>query len=187
MPDKDKEIIRLKQKLEQVEKQAQEYLNGWKRAKADYLNKEREIEKQKTEWIKFANTELIMYLLPILDSFDHSTESLPKNLKNNEWVKGVLKIKNQLESFLKSHGVKKINTIGEKFNPEFHEAVEKSPSAKPARPAGGPARPAGGPARPAGGAVEDKKEDQENIIVKEVQAGYTMHGKVIRPARVIIK
>lgn len=150
----DKDSKKLQEELEQLKKQAQEYLNGWKRAKADYLNREREIEKEKIEWIKFANLELILNLLPILDSFDQSAKNLSDNLKNDEWVKGILKIKEQFENFLKAQGVERIKTIGEKFNPEFHEAVEK--------------------------------RGDKNEIIEEIRAGYTMHGNIIRVAKVII-
>jgi len=121
----NEEIAKLKEELEETKKKAEEYLNGWKRTKADYLNREREIEKEKVQWIKFANLELILNLLPILDSFDQSIKNLPEDLKENEWVKGILKIKEQFEAFLKVQGIEKIKTIGETFNPELHEAVEK--------------------------------------------------------------
>jgi molecular chaperone GrpE len=149
------ELEKVKAELEIAKKQAEEYLNGWKRAKADYLNREREIEKERSTWFYFANLELILKLLPILDSFEQSIKSLPKELKENDWVRGILKIKEQLENVLKSQGVKKIKTIGEKFNPEFHEAIEK--------------------------------RGEGDKIVEEIQAGYMLHDKVIRPAKVILE
>jgi len=184
--------------IQRLQEQAEEYLNGWKRAKADYLNREKEIEKEKVQWIKFANLELILNLLPILDSFEQSIKQLAiteaqkpattetqnrTEAQNSQiqslgageasseiqclrgWAKGVLKIKEQFEGFLKNQGVEKIKTIGEKFNPEFHEVIEKK--ALPAE--------------------ASAKEGAEGEIIEEVQAGYTMHGQVIRPAKVIIK
>lgn len=151
----EEDLKKLQDELETTKKLAEEYLNGWKRTKADYLNREREIEKEKITWIKFANLELILNLLPILDSFDQSVKNLPDNLKKEEWTNGILKIKEQFENFLKAQGVEKIKTIGEKFNPELHEAIEK--------------------------------HGEKNEIVEEIQAGYTMHGQVIRPAKIIIK
>ncbi len=121
----DQEIKKLKEKLKQAEQTVQEYLSGWQRAKADYINQEKETDRQKIAWVKFANLELILNLLSIVDSFDQSAKNVTNNLKNDQWVKGVLKIKDQLESFLQSQGVEKIKTIGEKFNPEFHEVIEK--------------------------------------------------------------
>lgn len=155
----DKEIKKLKENLNQLKKQAEEYLNGWKRAKADYINKEREIEKEKSEWIKFANKDLVLQLLPVLDSLHQSLDHIPKDIGENEWVKGVAQIKIQFESFLQSQGVEKIKTVGEVFNPEHHEVIGKE---------------------------ESDGKDKENVIVQEVQTGYMMHDKVIRTAKVII-
>ncbi|MDD3102112.1 MAG: nucleotide exchange factor GrpE [Patescibacteria group bacterium] len=174
----DEEIKKLQEEIELMKQQAEEYLNGWKRTKADYLNREKEIDKEKIEWIKFANLELILNFLPIMDSFDHSVKNLTEiensgltssprdgstsstssgqaSSPQGEWANGVLKIKDQFESFLKAQGVEKIKTLGEKFDPMFHEAIGK--------------------------------QGEENEIVEEIQSGYVMHGRVIRPAKVIIK
>ena len=85
----DEEIKKLQEEVELAKQQAEEYLNGWKRTKADYLNREREIDKEKIEWIKFANLELILNFLPIMDSFDHSVKNLTDDLEDNEWANGV--------------------------------------------------------------------------------------------------
>jgi len=122
---KETEIEKLKKELEEIRKESIEHLNGWKRAKADYLNREREISREKVDWVKFANLELILKLLPTLDAFDQSLKHVPDDLKDNEWIKGIFQIRQQLEDFLKSQGVEKIRAVGEKFNPDFHEVVEK--------------------------------------------------------------
>ncbi len=121
----DNQIEDLKKKLEAEKKKAEEYLAGWKRAKADYVNREREIEREKVDWARFANLELILNFLPILDGLDRAIEKLPERLLNDEWAKGILKIKEQFENFFRVQGVEKIKTVGEKFNPEFCEVVEK--------------------------------------------------------------
>jgi len=120
-----KEIEKLKKQVKEQEKQAQEYLAGWQRAKADYLNREKETEREKVDWVKFTNLDLILKLLPILDAFDYSLKHIPKELKNNQWGKGTEQIKKQLDSFLKAQSIEKIKTKGQKFNPDLHEAVEK--------------------------------------------------------------
>lgn len=157
MSDDKTKISELEKKIIELQKQADEYLNGWKRAKADYLNLEREVDREKMGWIKFANLELILSLLAILDSFDESIKHLPENLKNDNWAKGVLKIKEQLENFLKTQGVEKINqpTGGAKFNVDEYEVVEK--------------------------------RGEKGMIIEEAQPGYKMNDKVIRPAKVIIE
>ena len=166
---KTKESEELKKQIKELKKKADEYLAGWKRAKADYINRERGIAKEKDSWIKFANLELILPLLQILDSFDQSLMQSPENFppktdqprteKQDPWAKGVFQIRQQFENFLQDHGIEKIKTVGEKFNPELHEAVEGKTK---------------------------KTHNHQNIIVKEIQAGYKMKGEVIRAAKVVI-
>ena len=150
------DIEKLKKDLEESKKEAEEYLNGWKRAKADLINFKKETEKRQAELIEFANANLILDLLPIHESLKNAVlhaETGDENLK-----KGIKQIKKQFDDLLKSLGIEEIKTIGEKFNPELHESVEKR--------------------------KEDGKE--EGIILEEVKAGYTMYGKVLEPAKVII-
>lgn len=146
----------IKEELELSKKKEQEYLDGWKRAKADYLNLKRESEQRYQELIKFANAGLILEILPVLDNFKLATQHIPEEQKKAEWVIGIVHIKKQLEDTLKNLGIETIKTVGEKFNPEFHEAVEKSESGK------------------------------DGIITKEVRPGYILNGKVIQVAKVIV-
>jgi len=151
----EKEIIDLKERLKKIEEMSEEYLNGWKRIKADYLNREKEIATGKQRWIEFANLEIVLKLLSVLDSFENVLKHQEKDLKRKNWVQGIEQIKKQLEIILKEDGVEKIKALGEEFNPLFHEALQR-------------------------------KGDGEKII-EEVQSGYLMKGKVIRPTKVIIE
>ncbi|MCD6471464.1 nucleotide exchange factor GrpE [bacterium] len=161
---KEKEIEKLKQEIKKLKKELQftkekatEYLNGWKRAKADYINREREIEKEKEEWKKFANLNLILDLIPIFESFELAVKKISEKNKKIEdnIVQGINQIKKQFDKLLESAGVERIKTVGEKFNPELHEIVEK--------------------------------RGEGNEIVEEIQSGYKMYDKVIRPAKVVVK
>ncbi|MCX7779116.1 MAG: nucleotide exchange factor GrpE [Patescibacteria group bacterium] len=116
------EVEYLKKEIEELRKQNKEYLNGWQRAKADYLNREREIERERNEWFEFANLNLILEILPI---YEHFNQALEHQNKNEDFIKGLEQIKKQFEDLFKKLGVEKIKTVGEKFNPEFHEVVEK--------------------------------------------------------------
>ena len=148
----------LKKKLEELEKQKEEYLNGWKRERADFLNYKKEEMERIGALIKYANEELIFKIFPILDNIYLAEKQIPVDLKNHKWAEGVLQIKNQISEFLKQEGVEEIKAVGEKFDPNFHEVVEEV-------------------------TVENK---ESGIIVEEIQKGYKLHGKVIRPARVKI-
>jgi len=139
-------------------KKEQEYLENWKRERAAFLNYKKEEAERVGEFVKFANQELISKILPILDNIYIAEKKLPKDLKNNQWVEGILKIKSQILDFLKNQGIEEIKCLGEKFDPNFQEAIE-----------------------------EVKKSDSESgIIIEEIKKGYLLHGKVIRPAKVKI-
>lgn len=110
--------------LEKCEKEKEEYLNGWKRAKADLINYQKEEAKRFEELMKFANSGLLRDLISVLDSFDLAKNSLEE--------KGVLMIKSQLEDIMKKQGIEKISAIpGESFNPSMHESVGEAESGHP--------------------------------------------------------
>ncbi len=111
--------------LAEGKKQKDEYLAGWQRERADFLNYKKEEMERIGELLKYSGEEIVLNLLPILDNLDVAEKKLPDNLKNDENVKGLLMIKNQLEEFLKLQGVEEIKTAGEKFDANFMEAVEK--------------------------------------------------------------
>jgi len=160
----EQNIEELKKKLEECEKLKDEYLAGWQRERADFLNYKREELERIGEILKYTNVGLILNILPILDNFEIAEKKLPEDLKNDENVKGILQIKNQILNFLKNQGVEEIKSAGEKFDPNFHEAVEEiePPSAK----------------------ATEGKDIKSGIIVEEIQKGYKIHGKVLRPAKV---
>ena len=145
-----------RKELELAQKKMEEYLDGWKRAKADYLNFKKENEKRQTEFIQFANAALIAELLPIYDHFKIAWQHVPNEQREVNWVKGFEHIKNQFTNFLKQLGIEEIKTVGEKFNPDFHEAVSH----------------------------EAKEGFAPDIIFEEVKCGYILYGKVLQPAKV---
>lgn len=148
----DQKIKQLEKDLEEVKKQAQEYLAGWQRAKADYINREREIEKDKSLWMEFMALDFLIRILPISESLE---AAIKYKDKTEDFIKGIGQIQKQFEDLIKRLGVERIKTVGEKFNPELHEVIEK------------------------------KGEGEE--IIEEISAGYKMGGKVIKPAKVIVK
>ena len=147
-----------KKELEKYKKQAEEYLNGWQRTKADFENYKKRQAKIFNKLEQQASQNLILEILPILDAFKSAGQHLPEELKNSEWAKGILQIKNQLESLLNENGLEEIKSVGEIFNPNLHEAVEKIES----------------------------KDKKENEIIEEIQKGYFFNKQVIRTAKVKI-
>lgn len=154
-------IAKLRDKLKVCESEKQENLNGWQRAKADFVNFKKRSEEENRELIKFANGRLIEEIIPVLESFEMAFsnkkvwESLPE-----VWRKGVEYIHNQLLSVLKSNGLEELSpSKGEKFDPNIHIAESSEE-------------------------IFDKKED--NVIIQVVKKGYRLNGKMITPPRVIV-
>jgi len=142
--------------LELAQKKAEEYLAGWQRAKADYINFKKETEQRQGEFLAYANIATVLEILPVYDNLQAAFKHLPKDLVGHEWIRGLENIKKQFESILKTFSLEPIKTVGEKFNPEFHESV----------------------------AHETKEGIKPEIIFEEVAPGYKMNGKVLRAAKV---
>jgi molecular chaperone GrpE len=116
-----------KQETKQECKQCEEYLNGWKRSLADYENLKKQTQKEKEEFAKFANLNLIMQLIPVYNNFKLSFEHLPDEIKDNNWVKGVDHIEKQFIKVLEENGLQQIiPQVDEEFKPEEMEAVESN-------------------------------------------------------------
>lgn len=148
-------INKLKEKLKKCSKEKEEYLDGWQRSKAEMINYRRRQEEQTAEWLKMAQAGLISDLLPILDTLEAGFKNYDLRVKNEENIK-LEPIKKQLLGILKKYGLEEMKTAGEKFNPEFHEAIEQVESA----------------------------ENEEGIIMEEAQKGYLLNGKVLRTSKV---
>ena len=144
-------------KLSELETKCAEYLNGWKRAQADYENLKKETDKKVRDLVEYSQANMILGILPIYDHFKLALSHIPENQKKEEWVKGILHIKKQFADFLKSLDIEGIKTVGEEFDPEIHEAVAR----------------------------EESKE-ANNQIIKEIKPGYMVKEKVLQPAQVVV-
>lgn len=106
------DIKELQEKLELAEKERDEYLNGWKRAKADLLNTKKEWEEQLQKISVFAGAEVIKKILPLIDA-----------LAETKNIDGWQEIHKLGSDVLKKNGIEEISALGQEFNPEFHESV----------------------------------------------------------------
>jgi molecular chaperone GrpE len=153
-------IKKLRDRIKKLEAEKQEYLNGWQRSKADFVNFKKQTDGERVQMIKFASKSLLEEILPVLESFDMAMankEAWEKVDKN--WRAGVEYIAKQLHTVLTGNGITEINPLGEAFDLTKHEAVSFKPV--------------------------DKKEDDHKVIAV-LKKGYTLHGNVITPARVEI-
>ena len=107
------------------EKKANEYLDGWKRSKADYINREKTIAQEKSALREIVEEAVILEVLPVLDNLKQAISCANGEEKKTGWCKGVEHVIKQFEDILNNFGVQKIDLLGKEFNPAFAEAVEK--------------------------------------------------------------
>jgi len=149
------DIEGLKEALTEARAKAEANLAGWQRAQADFINYKKRSEQEKQELGKFANSVLILNLLPVLDDFERAFSSLPPKTAKLSWVDGIKLIERKLWAVLQAQGVSPIKALGEPFDPTLHEAVR-----------------------------QDK--GKEGIVIEEIQKGYMLEDRVIRPAMVVV-
>ncbi|MBY3621720.1 nucleotide exchange factor GrpE [Acinetobacter sp. CUI P1] len=135
---------------------ADEYQGRALRAQADFDNFRRRTQKEKEELAQYATSKLVTELLSVLDNFERALVTTPSSPESEAFVKGVNMIFRQLDGVLKSEGLTAMETVGQPFNPEYHQAIMQVES----------------------------EEYEEGIVTEEVQKGYLLKDKVLRPAMV---
>jgi molecular chaperone GrpE len=111
--------------LDEEKKKAEEYLANWQRAQADFINYKRRTDQEKQDFSTYANASLLLKLLPLADDLDRAFESIPEELADVNWVEGIKLIDRKFRSVLEAQGVKPIKSVGEPFDPNFHEAIRQ--------------------------------------------------------------
>ena len=146
----------LEKVVEEVKKENEILRTAAASARADFYNYKNRVERERERYIRLAEEDLVMQLLPVLDNLDRALAQ-PDNTEEQNIREGVSMVRRQFLSVLEKVGVSEILAEGEPFSPSFHEAVGIEP-------------------------VEEPEKD--GIVVFELQRGYKMADKVIRPSRV---
>lgn len=146
----------LRKQLEEEKEKADSYLKSWQRTQADFINYKRRTEQERVEQTKYANASLILKILPVLDDFDRAFANLPKQAEEMPWLDGIRLIDRKLRSILEQAGVTPIEALGHDFDPTLHEAV----------------------------LFEEGTEPGQGKVIEELQKGYKLHDRVIRPTMV---
>ena len=147
----------LTEQLNQAQAQAAEYLDGWQRARAEFANYKRRTEAERIELSATAGADVLMRVLPAIDDFDRAANTLPDDLKDHAWINGVMLIYRKLLNTLDASNVKPIVVQpGDTFDPTIHEAITH----------------------------EDSDQFSSGQIIAELQRGYKMGERVLRPAMV---
>jgi molecular chaperone GrpE len=153
-------LKKLREKLKIAEQEKMEYLAGWQRSKAEFINVKKQQGEERKDLVKFATLGLIEDLIPVLQSFDSAMANKEVWEKvDSAWRMGIEYIYTMLLDVLKQRGLTVINPLNEEFNPSLHEAVET---------------------REVGVKEDDGK------IVAVLQKGFMLQGKVLRGARVVV-
>lgn len=142
--------------LEDKAKKSDEYFDRLLRLQADFDNYKKRLEKERIEFIKFANEEILSEILKIMDDFERAVEAGKTKHDFETLYKGIEMIHKDFKEFLKQKGIREINVSGKRFNPNEHEAMMQ----------------------------EETDKHPEDHIIEEFQKGYTFNGRVIRPAKV---
>ena len=164
-------IAHLKRK--EADKQCEEYKFGWQRAVADYQNLQKETAARRVEFAQMSERQILEEFIPVYDHFKLAfrLQTSDYSPEQKKWVEGIGYIMKQFGEILKAHNVEEIKTIGEKFDPRLHEAAGACELALN---------------RDDSGSGRIQGDNKTDIIVEEVDGGYKMGDKVIKPARVII-
>ena len=150
------ELEQAREELEEAKTQAAEYLDGWQRTRAEFSNYKKRQEADRVQMMTLANATLLRKLLPVLDDFERAMATLPMNLSQMTWIEGISLIKYKLDAIIESEGVEPVETEGQAFDPRYHEAVT----------------------------YEEAEGYEDGQIIGEVQRGYILGERVLRPALV---
>ena len=122
----ENEEIGAEQTIADVQKKAEYYLESWKRAQADFINYKRRAEQEKLDMAQYANTQLILNLLPVLDDFERAFDHVAPDSANADWLAGVKLVETKFRAVLSVHGLTPIDALGKPFDPALHEAMMHS-------------------------------------------------------------
>ena len=149
----------LRREIEEKSALCKEYLDHLVRLKAEFENFKKRADKEKLEYVKFSNADLIRQVLPVIESLEMGLAAANNLSGAQELVKGLEMVVSELQETLERNGLTRIETKGMQFDPHVHEVVEH---------------------------VEAPSGAAENEVIEEVKAGYILYGRVLRPALVKI-
>lgn len=144
------------EQLAQAQTQAEEYLDGWQRARAELANYKKRVERERAEMYDRSRIPVIARFLSVMDDFERALENAPEMLGGDSWFEGLTLVQRKFAGLLEAEGVTEIETDGQTFDPALHEAISQ----------------------------EASDQHGEGEIIEVVQKGYMLGDQVVRPARV---
>ena len=150
------EVEVLRQQLADQQAKAEEYLDGWQRARAEFANYKKRVEREQSQAYQMAAGSILKRYLEVLDDLERALKNRPKEGEGQAWASGIELIYTKLLTFLENEGVKQFQAEGQSFDPNFHEAVTS----------------------------EDSDQHSSGQIIEVLQQGYLLGERVLRPAMV---
>lgn len=140
-----------------LQQKVDELTGDLQRVAADFANYRRRNEAERSDFARFAKSELIGKLLEVLDNFDRALDTVPPELGKAPWVEGIWLVERKLSEILASEGLEEVGSVGKPFDPYVHEAIAHVDSTEP-----------------------------EGTVVDEVRKAYKLHDRILRPALVTV-
>jgi molecular chaperone GrpE len=142
--------------LERLTRLTEEYLDGWQRARAEFSNYKKRVERDQGDTYRRAAGDILTRYLPIVDDLERALKDRPTEGETAGWAEGIDLIYRKLRAILEAEGVQTIDALGQPFDPSLHEAISH----------------------------EDSQEHPTGYVIEVLQQGYRMGDQVLRPALV---
>lgn len=142
--------------LADIQLKADEYLEGWQRARAEFANYKKRVERDRLATYQNASGSIVLKILPVLDDLERALKNRPQDGTGAAWADGIELVYRKFCSAIEAEGVTPMDVVGEEFDPNLHEAVVSTPS----------------------------DDHESGVIIEELQRGYKIGDRVLRPAMV---
>lgn len=152
------EDVSIEAQLAKAQEEVADFRDRWMRSQAEFANARKRMERQRIMTYQDATVELTNKLLPILDDFDRAMENVPELVEADSWFEGMQLVQRKMEGILEKFNVVPIEAVGHPFDPNLHEAITQEPS----------------------------DEYESGVVVRELQKGYMVGDRVIRPSLVCV-
>jgi molecular chaperone GrpE len=146
----------LEQSRDEWQAKANEYLDGWQRSRAEFANYKKRVDREQVEIYQRTAGNILKRYLEVVDDLERALRNRPKEGDGADWSEGIELVYRKLTNILESEGVKVMQTEGETFDPNYHEAISS----------------------------EESPDHESGIIIEALQKGYLLGDRVLRPALV---
>lgn len=150
------ELKAIQKELEEYRNKADEYLDGWQRSRAEFMNYKKRIERDQAQFYQVTTGNIIRHFLEIMDDMERALVNSPAEGEGKAWAEGIELIYRKLQKILETHDVTEIEAQGQAFDPNLHEAITS----------------------------EESDEYESGQVIEVLQKGYLIGDRVLRPARV---